>query len=130
MQSERALPRRQRLSGAPISEVCKSARSATQPCWNSPTAISNTAMSSARLARDDNGSRRAGLWWPGAGGTVLRKLLYAFKRDFSDGCNHPNRLVRRDIHPLDPMSARLDRVRPLLCGDALMALRVARRQGA
>src|SRR5215469_1555622 len=69
MQTERAQPRRQRRSAAAISEVCKSARSATQPCWNSPRAISNTAMSLARLAQDGNGSRRAGWWWPGAGGT-------------------------------------------------------------
>jgi hypothetical protein len=59
----------ERRSAAPISEDCKSARSATRPYSNSPRAISNTAMSLARLARDGNGSKRADLWWPGAGGT-------------------------------------------------------------
>jgi hypothetical protein len=51
-------------------------------------------------------------------------------RDVSDGCDHSNRLVRRDIQSMGRMSARLDRVRPLLCGGAFMALRVARRRGA
>jgi len=49
---------------------------------------------------------------------------------FSDGCDYTNRLVRRDIQSVGRMSARLDRVRPLLCGSAFMALRVARRQRA
>src|SRR6516162_11696894 len=48
----------------------------------------------------------------------------------SDGCDHANRLVRRDLQSMGWMSARLDRVRPLLCRGAFMALRVARRQAA
>jgi hypothetical protein len=70
MQSGRAQPPQQPRSAALISEACKSALSATQPCLNSPRPISNTAMSFARLARDGNGSKRADLWWPGAGGPV------------------------------------------------------------
>ena len=69
MRSERARPARQQPSAAPISEGWKSARSAMQACSNSPKAISNTAMSWARLARDGNGLKRADSWWPGAGGT-------------------------------------------------------------
>src|SRR5262249_48343551 len=46
---------------------------------------------------------------------------------FLDGCYHTNRLVRRYIQSMGWMSARLDGVRPLLCGGAFMALRVARR---
>src|SRR6516164_1296523 len=41
-----------------------------------------------------------------------------------------NRLVRRDLQSMGWMSARLNRVRPLLCRGAFMALRVARRQAA
>src|SRR5215468_12390068 len=48
----------------------------------------------------------------------------------SDGCDHTNRLVRRDLQSMGWMSARLDRVRPLLCRGAFMALRVARWQAA
>src|SRR5215471_9318453 len=48
----------------------------------------------------------------------------------SDGRDHTNRLVRRDLQSMGWMSARLDRVRPLLCRGAFMALRVARRQAA
>jgi hypothetical protein len=39
------------------------------PCSNSPKAISNIATSWARFARDGNGSKRAELCYPGAGGT-------------------------------------------------------------
>jgi hypothetical protein len=48
----------------------------------------------------------------------------------SDGCDHANRLVRRDLQSMGWMSARLDRVRPLLCRGAFMALWVARQQAA
>ena len=48
--------------------------------------------------------------------------------EFSDGCDHKNRLVRRDIRSMSRMSARLNCMRPL--GGGFMALRVARRQGA
>ena len=37
---------------------------------------------------------------------------------FSHGCDHTNRLVRRDIQSMGRVSTRLDRVRPLLCGGA------------
>src|SRR5215469_17649520 len=39
------------------------------PCSSLPRAISNTAMSLARLAWGGNDSRRADLWWLAAGGT-------------------------------------------------------------
>ena len=41
--------------------------------------------------------------------------------EFSDGCDHKNRLVRRDIRSMSRMSARLNCMRPL--GGAFMALR-------
>jgi hypothetical protein len=53
----------------------------------------------------------------------LVKLLYALAHDVFVGCDHKNRLVRRDIQSMGRMSARLYRVRPLLCGGAFMALR-------
>src|SRR5215831_4550460 len=100
MQSERAQPRRQRRSAAAISEVCKSARSATQPCWNSPRAISNIAMSLARLAQDDNGSRRAGLWWPGAGGTGRDLESVGLRLIVFDGVDAVSRRAIRASGPL------------------------------
>src|SRR3984893_15498918 len=69
MRSERAQLPRQQPSAAPILEGWRSARSAMRPCSNSPKAISNIATSWARFARDGNGSKRAGLCYPGAGGT-------------------------------------------------------------
>src|SRR5580704_15461458 len=104
MQSGRAQTPQQRRSAAPISEDCKSARSATRPYSNSPRAISNTAMSLARLARDGNGSKRAELWWPGAGGTRRRHerkvsacVLMAF-----------DAIGRRAIRKHSPLADRLD----------------------
>src|SRR5271166_5457471 len=47
-----------------------------QPCSNSLRAISNTAMSLARLAWDGNGSRRVDLWWVAAGGTRRGRERY------------------------------------------------------
>ena len=64
-------------------------------------------------------------WSALATGRALRGNGVNYGR--SDGCDHANRLVRRDIQSMGRMSARLNRVRPLLCGGAFMALRVARR---